>query len=73
LETLLDFTEELLHCGIVHIGQRVENIAIEIILSPLFRALHQLRQGEGLVAGSREKSPCQQKCRQVTSDPHGEM
>ena len=38
----------------------------------LDRLPHQLRQGEGMAAGSREQYPRHQKCQRVTDDLHGE-
>ena len=71
MKTLLDLAQELLHRAIIHFGQGVENIGVEIILRPLLRALHQLRQGDRLAVSLGQQRTGQQKREQVPDAIHG--
>jgi hypothetical protein len=67
----LDFAEKLLQHRIIHFGQRVENVGVEIVLRPLLRILHQLRHSDRLVVGPREQRARQQKCEHAPEAIHG--
>ena len=54
LETLLDVAQKFLHDGVVHVGEGIDDVGVEIFLCPLLRALHKLRQVEGIAGALGE-------------------